>query len=167
MTNGRPILRGAMILAGLACFAATAEAQPATIQYRLSPEAQFTRGCYPPCLCPIALFGIRGGFELTYDRSDPLFDHYRVTNVEWVVSLGGEEVRVVGSGFYRIGGEFALTHQLVLKLMIGDQLPQKFDSGLIVGGSEFPNVNITVSINRMFCFDTVIDIRSAPVREDP
>jgi hypothetical protein len=78
------------------------------------------------------------------------------------VTIGGQDVRITGSGTYRIGGEFARQHQLVLELTIGDETPQQFDSGLIPGGAAFPDMlPIVISINGMVCFDTVIDIRSS------
>ena len=131
--------------------------------YGLEPGSTFSRGCFPPCLCPIFSTGeIRGTYLLTFDHFDPLFDYYVIDRVDWIVTIRGEEVRITGSGAYRIGGEFARQHQLTLALRIGNDSLELFDSGLILGGAGFPNmINIDVSIRGMRCFDTVIEMRSS------
>jgi len=150
-----------LVLAG-ARAEAQVTAKPAL--YRLESGSSFTRGCYPPCLCPIfTTEDIRGTYSLAFDHQDPLFTWYRVENVNWVVTLGGVDTRITGSGTYRVGGEVAVQQQMTLKLKVGDEEPQVFDSGLVPGGSSFPEIDITVSVNGMVCFDTVIDIRSKPV----
>src|SRR6185503_20827425 len=127
--------------------------------YRLEQGSNFTRGCYPPCLCPIATTNnIRGTFTLTFDHQDPQFTYYRVGNVNWNVTLGDQEFRVIGSGTYKRGGEVAQQQQMTLTLTVDGVQPQTFDSGLVQGGGDFPNINITVSVNGMVCFDTVVGI---------
>jgi hypothetical protein len=100
---------------------------------------------------------------LTFDRVDPLFTWYRVENVNWVVTIDGTDTRITGSGTYKVGGEVALQQQMTLKLGVGSGAAQTFDSGLVGGGSSFPEIDIAMSVNGMVCFDTVIDIRSKPV----
>jgi len=165
MMGRKPVVLGVLVYALAALLSLPAEAQPALNGplYRLEPGSTFSRGCFPPCLCPVfSTDEIQGTYALTFDHADPLFAHYVVDEVNWIVTMGGEEVQITGSGTYRLGGEFALLHQMVLELTIGDEPPQTFDNGLISGGAEFPAmINIAISINGMFCFDTVIDIRSS------
>jgi hypothetical protein len=147
-----------LVLIGLAA-PAWAQPTPAPSLYRLESGSAFTRGCYPPCLCPIATTDrIRGTFTLTFDHQDPLFTYYSVGNVNWNVTLGDQEFRVIGSGTYKRGGELALQQQMTLNLTVDGSQPQTFDSGLVQGGGNFPDIKITVSVNGMQCYDTVVDI---------
>ncbi len=132
--------------------------------YRLTAKSLFEQGCFAPCLCPVLIAdGIVGTFQLTPAGSDPLFTVYDITDVNWLVRIGDTDRRITGSGTYRIGGEFALTHQLQLDLKVGDADVQRFDSGLIVGGSDFPAINITIAVNKMICNDTVITVSALPL----
>ena len=93
-----------------------------------------------------------------------MFDTYEVTDVHWNVDLGGPGLAISGSGSYRIGGEFALTQQLELDLVIDGGEAQHFDSGLVVAdGALRPSIDVAVSTNGMFCYDTVIVVDAAPV----
>src|SRR5881628_713735 len=77
--------------------------------YRLNKDATFQKGCFGPCLCPVLLASsIRGTFVLTPAGFDPLFNYYRVSDVNWTVTLADSDVRVTGEGKYKLGGEFAL-----------------------------------------------------------
>jgi hypothetical protein len=106
---------------------------------------------------------VQGTFVLTADGSDGLFDKYVVNEVNWNVKLPEGEVRVSGSGTYRVGGEVAIQQQLSLDLKVGDDPVQHFDSGLVAGGGDFPKIAITVSIHGQYCFDTVIGLDASPV----
>jgi hypothetical protein len=105
----------------------------------------------------------QGTFVLTANGFDGLFDQFVVTEVNWKVTLPDGEVRVTGSGTYRVGGEFAIQHQLSLDLKVGDDPVQHFDSGLVAGGGDFPRINITISIHGQYCFDTVFSLDAAPI----
>jgi len=134
--------------------------------YALQPESSFTRGCFDPCMCPLMttqpLVGLFGLVEIPGEEAAP-FREFAVTFVQWRVKLGGEEVPIAGGGRYRVGGEFALTQQLELDLRIGSAPEQHFDSGLVVGGAEFPKLDVQISVNGGFCFDTVIDVVATPL----
>lgn len=156
-----------LILLGLAA-PAWAQIGPAPSLYRLESGSSFTRGCYPPCTCPIATTNqIRGTFRLTFDHQDSLFTYYRVDTVNWNVTLGDQEFRVIGSGTYKRGGEVAIQQQMILTLTVDGQDPQTFDSGLVASSATFPDIDITVSVNGMVCFDTVVHIvaRVVPAAE--
>ena len=61
------------------------------------------------------------------------------------------------------GGEFAAQQQLSLDLTVDDEDRAHFDSGLVLGGGDFPFISSRVSIEGMRCFDTVIDVSAVPV----
>lgn len=156
----------AMLLGALALDHAQARAQsagPQTVKYKLRKETTLQRGCFAPCLCPmLEATRVRGTLDLTLAEFDGLFNRYDVSNVKWRAMLAGEGTHIEGSGLYRIGGEFALQNQLVLDLQVGGDPFQRFDSGLLVGGSQFPRIDLSVSIHGGFCFDTVIDVHAEP-----
>jgi hypothetical protein len=108
------------------------------------------------------LVGLFGLVEIPGEEAAP-FREFAVTFVQWRAKLGGEEVPIAGTGRYRVGGEFALTQQLELDLRIGSAPEQHFDSGLVVGGAEFPKLDVQISVNGGFCFDTVIDVVATPL----
>ena len=152
----------------LALFAAPSVAQgtdPATSRiYRLLPTTTYQHGCFGPCACPILESGgVRGTFRLTPAGSDPLFDYYAVTDVNWRVPQGASDLRVTGSGTYRIGGEFARQHQLSLDLKVDDRPVEHYDSGLVAGGGSFPAIDIEISVHGRYCLDTVFDIHAKPL----
>jgi hypothetical protein len=135
--------------------------------YVLDEGSTFDYGCYGPCKCPIFTRPLRGRFELKHAGVDPLYDNYEVTNVKWQVVGRDARVDIGGSGKYRVGGEFAIQHQLSLNLKVGDHPEQHFDSGLIPGGGEFPKIDISISVRgKMACFDTVIHVIAVPVVAD-
>src|SRR5436190_9572177 len=99
--------------AALLLFEVVAGSTPASAQtstlYRLNKDSTFQQGCFPPCLCPIMMaVPVKGTFVLTPTGFDGLFNTYAVTDVNWLVSIGGSNITVTGSGTYKIGGEFAL-----------------------------------------------------------
>ena len=138
-----------------------------SVIYRLEKGSTYQYGCFAPCECPLfEEVPVRGTFILTRAGSDPLFTYYKVTDINWTVSLADRELRITGSGTYKIGGEFALQQQLSLDLKVGNGATQHFDSGLLAGPAPFPAIAITVSINGQYCFDTVIRVSASPVPSD-
>jgi hypothetical protein len=134
--------------------------------YSLRPESALTQGCFDPCDCPIATFEELDGFFTLVERTPPepsLFREFDVQMVRWTLQRGSEVVPITGSGHYRVGGEFAVMQQLELDLQIGADPVQHFDSGLVAGGGQFPDVDVTVSVNGQFCYDTVIDVFASPL----
>jgi hypothetical protein len=105
--------------------------------------------------------GIPGTFRMTPAAPDPMFEVFDITEVNWL--LPGLDDRVTGSGTYRIGGEFARMHQLQLDLKVGDREVERFDSGLVAGGAEFPAIGVSISLNGIACFDRVFRVDAKPV----
>ena len=109
---------------------------------------------------------VKGTFVLTPTGFDSLFTTYTVSDVNWIVSIGGTATTVTGSGTYKIGGEFALQQELSLDLQVGTNKVQHFDSGLVTGPAPVPDIKATVSVNGQACFDTVFDVSASPVPLD-
>ena len=132
--------------------------------YKLNRHSTYQYGCFPPCLCPIMdQAPLVGTFDLVFDRFDGLFWHYDVTVMNWTALHGAPGLPVSGSGTYRVGGEFASMHQLELDLVVGSEPVQHFDSGLVVGGHNFPTMDIVVSVNGIWCLDTVLEVFANPL----
>jgi len=160
------VLFGLTLIGGPALIRVTpAEAQPDSsnvTHYELEPNSRFTWGCFGPCACPIfSSQPLKGTFNLRYLGSDPLFNNYEVSNVRWVLPEASSSQTIQGSGLYRVGGEFAVQHQLSLDLTIGGEPPKHFDSGLVQGGGQFPKIEIDISLHRQgACIDTVIHVQA-------
>jgi hypothetical protein len=163
--------RRAILLFALALivplFVAPADAQTAigatqeTI-YRLTPASTYQDGCFDPCACPVQLQGgLIGAFKMTPAPPDPLYRIYKISDLNLLVPEYG--TWVTGSGTYKVGGEFALTQELSLDLQVGDRAVQHYDSGMVVGGGDFPALDLTVSMNNMVCHDTVLRVAALPV----
>jgi hypothetical protein len=133
--------------------------------YALLPESTFQRGCFPPCDYALgAPQPISGAFALVDLGRGPLFAEFAVVNVKWLAAgaPGSPDLAVRGVGTYRVGGAFAAQQQLSPDLRVGDEDLTHFDSGLVVGGGEFPRIDSQISIQELFCFDTVIDVHARP-----
>jgi len=156
-----PALASLISIGILAFGAPKAEAQtdPSNVyQYKLEPASAYETGCYA-CACPIFTHPLKGTFKLQNTGFYPLFNYYLVSDVRWVVSDATTYFTIDGSGTYKIGGEFALQHQLVLDLSLDGGPPRRFDSGLLVGGSQFPNIVIDIRLHGgSACIDTVIHV---------
>lgn len=164
------LVTGLMMLIGWSSAAAQtpvlSAAAPSNV-YRLAAKSTYTEGCFPPCDCPIRLAdAFRGTFRL--DRADgaPSFEHYRITEVNWQVALGDEDVRVTGSGSYQVGGLGPVPRQrLLLDLTIGDRPPERFDSGWVMGGNggPSPRLDISINMNGLECYDISIRVVASAV----
>jgi hypothetical protein len=140
-----------------------------TTLYSLLPESTLSRGCFGPCLCPVQISeGLVGTFLLTEVTPSPAapFRDFDVSRVHWKAALGSETVAITGAGHYRVGGEVALTQQLVLDLQVDGGPVQHFDSGIVSGGS-FPKIDVQVGVAGAVCFDTVIRVVATPVASVP
>jgi hypothetical protein len=152
------VVTGCIALAGPSALAQTASSDD-VFTYKLEKTARFETGCFAMCDCAIVTHPIQGTFTLQHTGFDPLYDYYAITDVRWVVSDATTYATIHGSGIYKRGGEFALTHQLTLDLTVDGEGPQHFDSGMIVGGSEWPRIVIDVSLHRnSACVDTLIHV---------
>lgn len=139
-------------------------AAPAQVSYELESDSSYTQGCYPPCLCPIFLAeSFSGTFDLEFvNATADGFAHYALTNIDWSVRVGSNTLSIVGAGTYSLGGQFALLQRLELDLATDGGELEHFDSGLLPASGAFPEIDISLSMNDMFCFDKVLDLSARP-----
>lgn len=164
MTPRVSVVVAAVLLVALSPRAAAAQgpAPPAT-RYVLEDASLFEAGCFDLCACPVRQSPLKGSFVLTRLAPDPMFEHYQVSEVDLIAQEPNGPVAITGSGSYRVGGEFAVQHQLTLDLALGSAAPQLFDSGLILGGGEFPRIAIQVRLHLSpACTDTLLTVRASP-----
>lgn len=151
-----------VLLVALALVPISASAQTASsdvFTYKLEKDSRFDIGCFGLCECAVVTHPIQGTFFLQHTGFDPLYDYYAINDVRWVVSDANVYAEIRGSGTYKRGGEFALTHQLVLDLSVNGEPPKRFDSGMIVGGSQWPQIVIDISLHQnQACRDTLIHV---------
>jgi len=135
-----------------------------SVVYQLNADSSFMQGCFPPCLCPVMLGDpVKGTFLLTPMGFDGLFNTYAITNVSWIFWINGTNLLVTGSGTYKVGGEVALQQELSLALRLGGSTVAQFDSGLVPDSAPFPDIKVTISMNRQVCYDKVFNVNASPV----
>src|SRR5690349_19173037 len=105
---------------------------------------------------------VTGTFLLIPTGFDGLFNNYTVTNVNWTFMINGSNTVVTGSGTYKVGGEVALQQELSLDLQLGGGNAEHFDSGPVTESVLFPKINVAISTNHQFCFDTVFNLDASP-----
>ncbi len=156
----------AAVTLGALLFPAAALADPlgagSGTTFKLTPSANYQEGCFPPCLCPIMIDGPVGGMlKLVYKGLDNTNVHsYAVEEVYWTVPNFNPDLRITGSGKYRIGSPGPITlmqQRMELDLKVGDHPVEHFDSGW-VPIADMTRINVTVSIHGMYCYDRVIRI---------
>jgi hypothetical protein len=106
-----------------------------------------------------------GTFSLRFAGSDGGFDRYAVEDVHWRVPGRDPELRAVGSGTYTVGSPDATAvrkHRLELDLRLTGSAVEHFDSGWVIGPS-LPHIQVTISMNGMYCHDRVFVVDADPV----
>jgi hypothetical protein len=162
-----PRTRAATARLAVLCALIAAPAVPAraqTVAYTLSTGAELRTGCFvPPCVCGPIQMPMTGSMALVRKAPDAQFAHYDVVGVSWVVQYPAGFVTVTGSGSYRVGGSGTVQQQLVLDLSLGGAPIKHFDSGLVPGGSDFPRLDVAVSLYAQTpCIDTLLRVRAGP-----
>jgi hypothetical protein len=121
-------------------------------------------GCFDPCDCPLAKFRLAGGFSLVDlgPTSDPLQRHHALVDVDWhtVPTPAPRSQAFRGFGIYtrHVG---TMQQRLVCDLTDGNNLTQRFDSGLVLGGGLFPaRIDADLSVNGFYCYDTALLIHA-------
>lgn len=139
-----------------------AGADPARL-YKLTDTSRFQTGCFTVCDCAIVSRSLQGTFGLQLVAPGPLFDEYRVSDIRWFLPESTPNASLSGSGLYRVGGEVAVQHQMVLDLSIDGGPVQRFDSGLVATTHGFPAIEIRIPLHGdSACFDTVLVIHAEP-----
>jgi hypothetical protein len=133
------------------------------VLYVLENEATYVEGCFDPCDCPImAPTGLEGSFLLTPAGGDGEFLNYELSQLSWLVMWQGEVFhRVEGTGVFRLD-ENGKRQQLLLNLSFDGEAPLAFDSGVVPLEAEFPELDVTVSMNGMVCYDRVFHLVAVP-----
>ncbi len=134
------------------------------VRYLLTNGSEMEIGCQDPCACPVFIRGpITGSFTLIEREPDPLFRRFDIEDVEWLIQDSEPRVRIVGSGSYRLGGEFALEQQLVLDLRVADSQLERFDSGRQLTTHVFPAIDASAAVHLFACFDSVLRVHAKPL----
>lgn len=157
------VLATLALIGGLTGSRARAQTTSDATPYLLEPPSAYNVGCYGPCDCAVRSAPMIGGFHLRFVSVDPLFTNYAVEDFRASVKPDSALFELQGVGEYRIGGEFALTQQLRLTLRYPDGTLQRFDSGLVPGGTGFPSIRISAAAHGFACTDTVIDVVAKPL----
>lgn len=169
--NMRLPLRTATCVTVLLAFAASSTAQANdSVMYRLNDATDWSQGCFDGlCLCPIQLNpDVRGTATLGKPVVFGTTLVYDVTDVNWRVGQGPFEMTLTGSGTYtRISGFAGWLHQLELDLSVDGASPIPFDSGLVNGGGNFPDITISIQNGIDWdadcVFGTIINVDTSPV----
>lgn len=163
-------LRGVLGLALLGVLLGAAAPRTCAL-YALGEGSEVVEGCFDPCQCPIRLADdLRGFFVLWAQPGEPAapMRRFDVLWVRWAYDfgLGGLGTLATGRGLYEVGGEFAITQRLALDLAVGDEPVTRYDSGIVVGGSDtdpFPAIDLSISRNGQYCYDRVFTLHAKPV----
>jgi hypothetical protein len=162
--GSRPV--GSALLIALAAgrvAAGSSDGGPAPVNYLLREGSTYARGCFPPCECPMMEQGaLSGKFRLTEIGFDGLFTYYDLTAIDWTAALSSGDRAIAGDGSYRVGGEFAVEHQLTADLKVGSDPLDPYDSGIVIGGNTFPEIDVEISLHGGFCHDTVLHLVAGP-----
>ena len=132
--------------------------------YRLTDLAEYAQGCFGECECPTVYSGVSGTFRLTPITITGTYDQYSVSNVDWSIGFNGEPV--TGDGTLTNFNEVAALQRLELDLTFALQPPIHLDSHFVTPGAQWPEIDITVSMNDMVCYDTVFWVRAVPIEGD-
>ena len=113
-------------------------------------------------MCPDTIAQpVQGTFFLTPTGFDGLFHTYAVTGVHWAFTNSGTATIVRGRGTYRVGGNGVPQQELSLYLQMEGVAVEHFDSGLVTNSTSFPDIQVSISTNRQYCFDTVFKVDAA------
>ncbi len=157
---------GAVATAAPPSVGVTAQARAAGRIYKLADNSTYQHGCFDPCDCPLGPeLNLRGTLNLKFGGIGDIFNFYEIKDVNWLVSEDGVDFRITGTGIYAVACCDLNMQWLELDLVVGDQPVQHFYSD-IVEGQSLSDIDITVSVNGIYCLDTVLGIRAAPVPRD-
>lgn len=123
-------------------------------------DSRFEEGCYDPCMCPImSRDDVEGGFTLAPIETTDGFMSFAVNDVVWIVG-DSEKIVFRGSGTYRISLGVESWHEMTLDLSRNNEPAEQFTSGLVLAGHAFEGIDIAVSKNGFYCYDTGLMIRA-------
>ena len=157
-----PYLRPVRCVALLVSILVTATVSQAAVLYVLQDRSTFQDGCFAPCLCPVLETDrLSGNFELGLITVGDVFDLYAVDRVQWRADGPTVDRRITGNGTYRLSTIIG-QQDMTLDLTIDQNLPEHFTSGTVPTTVAFPEIDVTISKNGVFCWDTVMDVLGQP-----
>lgn len=157
------MLQGTLIAASASLVLASAASDHDRDPYLIQRGSAFAQGCFPPCLCPLLYSAnVSGSFSLIEDGSNPLFMSFLVDDFDVTVDFYDSTKHIVGIGSYVYGGEVAYLQRMELDLSIDGEAPVHLDSGWVPFTQWPPVVDLSVSMNGMFCFDIALWIVASP-----
>lgn len=160
------VLSTAAVSAGV--LAQPGEAGPGRI-YRLDADASYQQGCFDPCDCPLGEPVVtRGAFVLGPPIPGNVVDFHRVTQIFWTVGDPLDTLHTLtGTGTYRLTNYGPpQSHSLDLTLSVDGGEPQHFFSDFVPADNGAESLQIPVSLNGVFCKDTVIRVNATPAPVD-
>ena len=131
--------------------------------FALQKDSHFEEGCFAPCMCPVLIHDdLRGRFSLIPIGADNGYEVFEVRNLLWFESTwNSSTTQIKGSGTYRFSQSDKL-QRMELDLWIGNRNREHYDSGLVPLLMLPPLLEITISRNGQYCWDTVFYIDAAP-----
>lgn len=169
--RARNLARGAVFLFVLAGAPVAARPQSVTmpIHHRLLEDSWFIDEC-PPCGRPTIPRRLRGSHSIQLLSENPLFSRYALSNIDWVTQdLGGDPVRITGSGELTIGGEVVVVQEVRLQVTLATgstNILRHFTNSSPAVTRSWPNVAMDLAAEET-TFTQVfhLSVRSAPLRE--
>ncbi len=154
-----------VLLATVFATAAAYASSPPGKLYRLDADASFQQGCFDPCLCPLGEpVIVHGAFVLGPPIPGNVVDFHRVGDIYWTVGDPLEPLHTItGRGTYRLTNYGPdRSHSLDLTLSTDGGPPQAFFSDFVPADSGPMTLDIPVSLNGMYCYDTVLRVSAVP-----
>jgi len=122
-------------------------------------NSTYVEGCLPPCACPIQQWPVGGTFRLVAlpNATTPNRTEWAVVDVNWAtISLMPPPARrFSGFGSYQIVqvGPTSVQRMVLDLTELNSGSGSRFDSGTVSGGTQFPNIDIDLSVNGFYCND--------------
>jgi len=163
--NASLLIPVAMIVAAVGGGVAIAQPQQPIRGVLDAPSTETFHRCLEPCLCPIGpvTSQLRGVFTLVPTTPEPWFDVYEVRDAVFLAQINGQDMRFTGSGIYRIGGDFAYQHEMILDLSAnGEPAQQFYGNEIIIHPPYFPRIDITIETPIVECRQTVLYLLTSP-----
>jgi hypothetical protein len=146
-------------------------AQPAgfttPVKYEVGAGSTYQEGCHEPCDCPIEdRRAMRGTWDLIELSNNGTVAEYAIENVDLTVrrtTQDGEDMSIVGSGTYTvIQGIAGPVHEMELALSIDGNEFIVFDQEPEPATTGFPDIDISVDLFDLVCFDIVLTFNASP-----
>jgi hypothetical protein len=169
-----PEINASISLHGEVCFDTVLSVNAAPVpldqivSYQLQSASTFQRGCFGACDCATGpLEPILGTFALAPLEDTQTSRAFAMLDVNWFVPQPAGTLALHGRGIYRVNSKASPEQELNLVLNIGSEPATYFDSGLVSGGSDFPSIDIGVSLNGAVCFNTWVNLHASPATVRP